>query len=449
MIIAIDQGSSATKVIVVGGDGSILGASTQPVTSRAAEAVTSSVLKATRGAVKGLRISPRQTIIGISAQRSTIARFDGSGNPCGEVIPWWDRSGLQQEDVAARDAERFTRATGLPLIPNWFAGKLAKLLPLEPGLRAGTVDTLLMAWMTGGRIYRTDFSNACRTGLVDLHLRKRTDTLRKLFRIPEELKLAEIAASDAYFGAVTRPGFPVHGRIGAVMGDAGASLMGATGGRAGIMHMTLGTGGFLQYPVAASTHPRGGLYLAPAWKSGRIIRWTLEASIPAMASALNAGLKAVGLPSDAARRMTPRSTGRLHALLAPNGMGAIGPTHVTGLHFVGPWKRAPDEEKLGALLEGLAFLMARAILIFPERPRRITAGGGLSRLPFLLQSIADFTGIPVTPLAEPETSAWGTAMLASNKTAHQLNHIPWLKPISPRRIIRGQYTIFREILHGK
>lgn len=426
VIIAIDQGSSATKVLCVS-TGRVVATGRSSVRSRSAGAITRSVLDAISQAVGALPGTPRDCRVAISTQRSTLCSFDNDGTPVGSVVPWWDRSGLAREDVSAEAAKKFRRATGLPLIPNWFAGKLANHLPAHHGV--GTVDTLLISWFTRGETYATDFSHACRTGLVDLRRKRRTRELLRLFGLPDDLRLASIESSDADFGAITLPEFPIRGRIAAALGDAGASLAGATAGQRGVMHMTLGTGGFLQLPVAATTRPPDGLYLAPAWKRGCSIRWTLEASIPAMASALDAGLRAVGLSSDAPRRIIPRASTRLRAILSPSGMGALGPEEMSGLRFLGPWSSADPEEKLGALCESLAFLLARAVRRFPERARAITAGGGLARVPFLLQSIANLAGCPVIPLAEPETSAWGAAMIASRGT---LDHVRWFKPIRPQ-----------------
>lgn len=361
MIIAIDQGSSATKILVIDPrSGKIIKRKRIPLKRLTGVEIVASVKSALSFA------GDKNAVIGIASQRSTLCFFSKEGVPKKMLIPWWEH-----RKSPGTDPGFFRASTGLPLLPNWWAGKLSEHLPIDSSTRVGTVDTLLLAALTRGRSYRTDFSNAARTGLLDIHKRRRTRELLELFRIPRDLPLPEISPSLFDFGA------NVH----AMMGDAGASLMGATGGARGILNLTLGTGGFLHYPVEKMAPPEG-LYLAPAWQAQGRIRWTLEAAVPGMASVYKEELK----------------KGR----------------------------------KLDAIYDGLAALLARAIERFPEKPRLIVAGGGLSHSDSFLQKISDLSGLPVAQARDTETTAWGAAMLAARSIGVLLKPIGHHPPLMPR-----------------
>lgn len=292
--------------------------------------------------------------------------------------------------------------------------------------RAGTVDTLLTAWMSSGQLYKTDVSNAARTGLVDLRTLDRSATLLRLLNVPPQIRLPEITSTCFEPVALDDRRLGRAAALGGMIGDAGATLLGATGGERGLLCLTLGTGAFMQLPVNF-VPPPGGLYLAPAWSSPLLggTTWTLEAAIPGFDSALTRGLAAAGLSKTAHQQLAPRQPPRnLEALLTPSGAGPLGPAHWEGVHLRGPWRRASNAARLGALLDALAILVARGVRRFPQRPRLIVAGGGLSRSAYLLRRIADFSGVPVAGLRAAEASAWGAARLAAFSVGV---HLPLMK----------------------
>ncbi len=416
-ILAIDQGSSATKAVVFDARGRILGTGRAAVQGKTASAIVESVERAVRraGGFHGV------DAIGIANQRSTLARWDSQGRPMGRLVSWWERTGLDPARVSPRTRTRFRRATGLPLLANWWAGKFSRL-GAPP--RTGTVDSLLLAWLSRGETFATDLSNAARTGLVDLSTLERSPALLDLFGVPRDAHLPVIRPSRSDWG----------GGIRAVLGDAGAGLLGATGGETGIASLVLGTGAFLQVPTPRRIRPPEGLYLAPAWSDARRVRWVLEGAVPGCASALVAGLRAVGLSETATRRIAPRAPRTdLRALLAPNGLGAIGPADIEGVRIEGDWRGAPSEERLGAIYLGLAHLVARVVARLPRQPRGIVASGGLSRSRFLLAAVADLSGVPVSASREAETTARGAAMLASDLRIPPARRGAWILPrLAPR-----------------
>jgi sugar (pentulose or hexulose) kinase len=131
------------------------------------------------------------------------------------------------------------------------------------------------------------------------------------------------------------------------------------------------------------------------------------------------------------------------AVLAPDGVGALGPSGPGGVHFHGDWSSLSDREKYGGLLEGLAHLLTRGVTRFPSPPHIIVAGGGLARIPFLLQRLADFTGVPVAPLLDSETSAWGAARLAALSLGYDLPLIEAGKVLKPSNSHNERASLIR------
>lgn len=438
LILAIDQGSSATKCAILDPrSGTVLVEVRAPVRAFTPQGILASVRQALTSAARRIPSSGDLAfIVGVTNQRSTLVFLDDEGLPGRAIIPWWEPSGVDPRARSERERRWFEARTGLPLLGNWWAGKLGRIVRERGATRSlgrpATVDTMLLAWLTSGRAYATDLSNAARTGLVDIATGRRTNALRNFFDIPLDMELAAIRESLDDFGdlrplrpqggpATGRNPLRLRGRVGAVVGDAGAALMGMTGGTDGVMTLTLGTGGFLHLPCRRGTQAPGGIYRAPAWRLRGRACWALEAAIPGMARALEAGLAAANLPRGALSTLVPRMPSRsIWAVLAPNGLGAIGPEGLRGIHLEGSWSRARTEERLGAILDGLALLVARAVARFPERPRLLMASGGVSRSAYLLARIADFTGLEVGVAASANATLRGAAMMAALAVGHRI-----------------------------
>lgn len=422
MIVAVDQGSSSTKALVIDPkSGKIRRRIRIPLPVMTPRSIITSVIRVLK--------NQKASVIGIANQRSTLCIFPVDGSLPGKIaklVPWWETSGIDPSCVSSHAKKRFRIATGLPFLPNWWAGKLAKNIEKRGGSEmAGTVDAMLLTSLTG--VCRTDTSNAARTGLFDIHRLVRTNELLDLFGIPRDFPLPEIVRSDFDFGAGVR----------AVLGDAGASLLGATGGEPGIMNLTLGTGGFIHLPISKIRPAPEGLYVAPAWHEKRGVRWALEGAVPGMALALREGMRVARLP----RRVRARSSD-LIAIVLPVGMGAFG-SHEKGIWLHGDWANASGGEKMGALYRGLAFLVARAVSRFPE-PRAILAGGGLSQSDFMLQAISDLTGHRIRRVQEPETTAWGAAMLAARAINCRLGPVPAGTSFEPAISSRDRTRIMKQ-----
>jgi len=270
-LLAIDQGTTSTRAILFDGQA-------RPVASHAiplkqiypangwvehdpAE-IWQAALACCRQVLKG-RTAAEVAGIGITNQRETSLIWDRkSGAPLYNAIVWQDRRGAARcAQLKKRGLEaKVARKTGLLLDPYFSATKLEWLLR-DPDLRAraargklaaGTIETWLVAKLTGGRIHVSDHTNASRTLLYDIRVRDWDADLLALFGVPREV-LPSLASSSQIVGELdsTHLGFSIP--IGGLAGDQQAALFGQGCVDAGMAKNTYGTGAFLL--VLAGSRP--------------------------------------------------------------------------------------------------------------------------------------------------------------------------------------------------
>ena len=197
-------------------------------------------------------------------------------------------------DICARvekagAAELIRQKTGMNLSPYFPASKIAWLLENEEGAKAaaerheichGTIDSWLVYKLTGGKEYRTDYSNASRTQLFNIFDLKWDEEICGLFGI-DPANMAEVTDSDACFGETDFEGLlphkiPIHG----VMGDSHGSLFGQGCLQPGMIKSTYGTGSSIMMNIGEkpilSTH---GVVTSLAWKIGGKVNYVLEGNL--------------------------------------------------------------------------------------------------------------------------------------------------------------------------
>ncbi len=188
-ILAIDQGTSSSRAIVFGSDGSVLGVGQEPFdmsfpadgwVEQDPEVLWDTTLRSIRSALAAAGIAATGlAAVGITNQRETTLVWERATGRCVyNAIVWQDRRTAARCQALRADglADQVARETGLVIDPYFSATKLAWLLDSHPGLRAraaagelcfGTVDSFLIWRLTGGRVHATDASNASRTMLFD------------------------------------------------------------------------------------------------------------------------------------------------------------------------------------------------------------------------------------------------------------------------------------------
>lgn len=194
--------------------------------------------------------------MGITNQRETVVMWNKvTGEPVHNAIVWQCRRAAKRCDEIRRFGLETTirKKTGLRLDSYFSAAKIEWLLKNEPkaklvldenNLLVGTIDTYLMWQLSGGKIYKTDYTNASRTMLFNIHTLSWDKELCSLFHVPMEI-LPEVHPSSHYYGDTSADilGFKVP--ILAVAGDQQCALFGQSCFNKGDLKVTYGTGCFL------------------------------------------------------------------------------------------------------------------------------------------------------------------------------------------------------------
>jgi glycerol kinase len=436
-ILALDQGTTGSTALVVHQDGSVLGRGYRELpqhfprpgwVEHEPRDIIAVTIAAARDALAAA--GERPVGIGITNQRETVLLWDRRTlQPVGRAVVWQDRRTSERCQVLreAGLAPLLKERTGLVPDPYFSATKLEWLLSAaEPRARAergdlvaGTVDSWLVACLTGGRALVTDHTNASRTLLYDLDRRAWDPELLELFGIPAGMLPAVVPSSGVvgeteagHFGA----SFPIAG----IAGDQQAALFGQGCCAPGTAKNTYGTGAFLLVHAGdRRPHPAAGLLATAACGPRGEPAFAVEGSVFVAGAAVQwlrdgLGLIAHASETDALARGVP-DTGGVHFVPAFVGLGsphweAEARGTITGI------TRGTGRAHLArAALEAIAFSTAELLDAMTADGATVPAlrvDGGASANDWLMQFQADILGIPVERPDMIETTALGAAGLA-------------------------------------
>lgn len=371
--------------------------------------------------------------IGITNQRETVFPLERkSGRALRSGIVWQDRR-TAARCAELRDAGHETmmhRRTGLLCDPYFSATKIEWMLADDESLRrrtdAGevvfaTVDTLVLAHLTGGEVLATDRTNASRTLLFDIDRREWSEELCALFGI-DRAWLPPVFPSVAPFGRSTpaRTGgraLPIHG----VAGDQQAALFGQGGFEPGSLKATYGTGSFLVLNTGAQRvdSSRGLLTTLAVGRDGGTIH-ALEGSVFVSGAAVQFLRDQLGLIEsadeiEALARQAP-DAGGISFVPAFAGLGAPYWDADARGAILGLTRGSTRAQLARATLEAIALQNAELIEILREDSGlpldTLLADGGAATNDLLLQLQADFAGLEVVRPSDVEATARGAAALA-------------------------------------
>ena len=441
-IVAIDQGTTGTTVLVLDRRGRVAGRAYREFTQHFpkpgwvehdAEEIWRVTLAVLRKACRAAGARGRDVAaIGITNQRETTMLWDRrSGRPVHRAIVWQDRRTSDHcEALRAAGAEDLVRRkTGLVLDPYFSATKLRWLLGhvRRAGERAargelcfGTIDAWLVWKLTGGAVHATDPTNASRTLLYDINTRAWDPELCRLFEVPESV-LPEVRPSSGSFGDATPDilGQPVP--ITGIAGDQQAALFGQGCVEPGMAKNTYGTGCFLLLYTGArpvtSTH---GLLTTIACDARGGPAYALEGAVFIAGAAiqwLRDGLRVISTAAESERhaRSVDGSLG-VHVVPAFVGLGAPHWDAEARGAVLGLTRGVTRAHLIRATLESVAFQtrdVADAMAADAGGPlHELRVDGGAAANDFLMQFQADLLGVPVARPALVETTAVGAAQLA-------------------------------------
>ncbi|MGO9596989.1 MAG: glycerol kinase GlpK [Isosphaeraceae bacterium] len=441
-LLVIDQGTSSTRAVVYDAGLKMVGQGQMevpPVYPRSGwvehdpDALVASVGSQVTMAILDAGVkAERIAAIGLTNQRETTIIWDrATGRPIAPALVWQDRRTAAICERLHRDRDWISASTGLVIDPYFSATKIAWILDHVPGARpratrgelaAGTVDTLMIWHLTGGRQHLTDVTNASRTLLMDLQTGAFAQPLCEVFAVPPEI-LPEIRPSSGDFGVThgldyLPDGIPISG----VAGDQQASLIGQGCLDAGQAKCTYGTGAFLLAHTGSRMilSKKGLLATRAASLGNEPPQYALEGSVFIAGAAvqwLRDGLKAIGAAPEIgalAQQADPNS--ELIFVPALTGLGApFWEPSARGTIF-GLSRGTSLGDVARATLEGVAFQITDLIEAVEddlEGPLAdLKADGGMARSDPFLQFQADILARPVRRSPQTESTAMGAALLA-------------------------------------
>jgi glycerol kinase len=439
-ILALDQGTTSSRAMLLAQDGQVHGLAQTPfkqifpkpgwVEHDPIEIWSSQFGVANEALAKAGAKTDSIAAIGITNQRETTIIWDRkTGEPVYNAIVWQDRrtSAFCDQLREQGHAPMIQQKTGL-VIDAYFSGsKVRWLLDNVSGVRTraekgelafGTVDTWLIWQLTGGARHVTDVTNASRTMLFNLHTLAWDDDLLKLLNIPKAL-LPEVVSSSEVCATTSGPlaGIPIAG----IAGDQQSALFGQMCMLPGMVKCTYGTGSFMllntgEKPVMS----KNKLLTTVAWRikdktfyalegsvfiAGAVVQW-LRDELQIIRSAEEIEELAASVPDTAGVYFVP----------AFSGLGAPHWDQYARGTITGLTRGANRAHIARAALEGIAFQIADIIEAMETDSgvplTELRVDGGAARNNLLMQIQADALGVPVTRPANTESTVLGATYLA-------------------------------------
>jgi len=441
-VMALDQGTTSSRAILFDRGGALVAVDQHEFTQHfprpgwvehdPAE-IWESQLRAARGvlAKAGAR-GADVAALGITNQRETTVVWDRrSGAPIHRAIVWQSRQSAPIcDELRARGlAEEVAARTGL-VIDAYFSGtKIRFILDAVPGaqqraergeLAFGTVDSWLLHQLTRGRVHATEFSNAARTLVFNIHTLDWDDLLLRELRIPRAI-LPGVRASSGVFGSCDPEWFGAEIPIAGMAGDQQAALFGQGCTSPGRAKNTYGTGCFLLMNTGrAAPRSRTGLVTTIAWGLGGRVEYALEGSVFVAGAAVQwlrdgLGLIARAADSEAAARSV-EDTGGVYLVPAFVGLGAPYWDDRARGALLGLTRGTTRAHVVRAALEAIAYQTRDVVECIREDSglalETLRVDGGACENDFLMQFQADLLGAPVVRPPILEVTAKGAALLA-------------------------------------
>ena len=370
--------------------------------------------------------------IGITNQRETTVLWDKeTGRPVHKAIVWQCRrtAGYCDELKKLGMAEFFRSKTGLVLDAYFSATKLRWLLDNVIGAREraekgkllfGTVDSWIIWKLTGGKVHVTDYSNASRTMLFNIHTLKWDEEILRVLKIPQQI-LPEVKPSSHVYGYTDSKLFGREVPIAGAGGDQQCALFGQTCFERGEVKNTYGTGGFmLMNTGTAPVNSHNGLVTTIAWGVDDKVEYALEGSIFVAGAAVQWLRDELGLIRDAAEsevlaKSVPDANG-CYVVPAFVGLGAPYWDQYARGAIVGLTRGVNRNHIVRATLESIAYQVNDVLMAMQEDSgmpiTSLRVDGGACDNDFLMQFQVDILNTSVVRPYCIETTAMGAAYLA-------------------------------------
>lgn len=433
-VIGIDQSTQGTKAVLFDEDGTIVKRADikhkqwineYGWVSHDAEEIYQNVLKAVEKVVAAAGISKGAIeTVGISNQRETTVVWNREGTPLDKAIVWQCSRAKTITDELGAYSEEIRYKTGIPLSPFFPAAKMAWLLRnviQGDDYYLGTIDSWLIYKLTGGKVFKTDYSNASRTQLLNLHTLQWDEEICRLFGI-DSSHLPEIADSNAVFGFTDFGGYldqpiPIHCAI----GDSHAALFGQGCHQEGMIKTTYGTGSSIMMNIGSQFKASTcGLATSLAWAEDGTVAYVLEGNINytgAVISWLHHDLKLMETPDEletAAIQANQEDTTVL--IPAFSGLSAPHWNDKAKAMFYGMTRTTGKFEILKASMESIAYQIYDVLAAMEHDSgisiEELRVDGGPTKNAYLMQFQSDIANVRIGVPKQEELSAIGAAYMA-------------------------------------
>ncbi len=472
-VIGIDQSTQGTKVILFDSDGRIRKrvdrSHRQLIDERGY--VSHDMEEIYRNLTEGVKMlladfnreADEIAAVGISNQRETTAAWRRDGKPLGPAVVWQCARAGEIAERHKAEAAYILERTGLVLSPFFPAAKMQWLM--EHGLSGmdakeiclGTVDSFLVYRLTGGEVFATDYSNASRTQLFDIHDLAWNETLCRSFGVDVKM-LPEVRDSNGDFGSTDFEGIlPGKVPIRSVLGDSHAALYGQGCHKCGMIKATYGTGSSIMMHTGEKAVPgTHSLAVSLAWGIDGKMSYVLEGNINytgAVVNWLGDNLELIRSPKEV-EGLVAKANREDTTVMVPAFTGLSAPhwNHDAKAAVVGMTRTTGKAEFVKAAVESIAQQIADVTGAMEEdcggRIREIRTDGGPTRNAYLMQFQSDLTGAEVLVSETEELSAAGAAYLAGI-TAGCMEQEAVFSNIAYRRVVPRMQEEERKLIRSR
>ncbi len=440
LVLAIDQGTTGTTVLVVDPRGRVRGRAYKEIrqfyprpgwVEHDPEEIYGSAVMLSKAALRAAGADAGDVrAIGITNQRETFVVWERkSGRPVHRALVWQCRRSAEICEELRPHEPKVTERTGLLMDPYFSGTKLKWFLDRDPKLRTrarrgelcfGTIDSWLTFRLSRGAAHVTDFTNASRTLLFNLERREWDEAMLRMLGVPREMLPRPVSSRGPIAEAAAGTIGPRPMTIGALIGDQQSALYGQGAVTAGEAKTTYGTGAFLLMNtgvrrVVSRNRLLSTIALGPMGEPA----YALEGSVFIAGAAiqwLRDGLGLIKRASESAGLARRSKRPDVYMVPAFVGMGApYWDSRARGAIF-GISRDTNRADLVRAALDGIAYQVAEVLIAMEsdagQRLEVLRADGGASANSYLMQFQADLLGRSVVVPHMAETTALGAAMIA-------------------------------------
>ncbi|MBD5585710.1 MAG: glycerol kinase GlpK [Clostridia bacterium] len=472
-ILALDQGTTSTRAIVFDKGGNIVARAQQEfrqiypkpgwVEHSPQDILGSTVAVVSEALVRAGATAQDIAGIGITNQRETTLVWDKkTGKPVYNAIVWQCRRTADYCERLKKEgfAEKIYNKTGLVPDAYFSATKIKWILDNVDGARQkaergelafGTIDTFLLWQLSKGAIFATDYTNASRTMLFNIHDLKWDSELLRLFDIPASM-LPKVYPSCHLYGCTDARLFGSPIPVCGVVGDQQSALFGQLCTKEGDVKNTYGTGCFLLMNTGSrAVKSQNGLVTTLGATAGNKPCYVLEGSVfvgGAVVQWLRDGLKIISSAEDSeAQAVKVKDSGGVYVVPAFTGLGAPYWDAQARGTITGITRGTSREHIVRASLEGIAYEVCDLVSAMEKdagvKISRLAVDGGASANNFLMQFQSDVLNCEVVRPKVVETTALGTAYLAG------LNCGYWGSVEEIKRNFKAEKTFLPDMEEGE